>query len=77
MPVTTRSRLTVATGQIPPNPDWAGSHLAAITSNFKLPEYPRQSDISLPFRPPGYGHLCPPSKHDVSHNNNNKKLFNF
>ena len=58
-----------------PHPDWAGSHLAAMTSNFKLPEYPQQSHISLPFRPPDYGHLCPRSKHDISNNNN--KLFNF
>lgn len=43
--------------------------LTAMTSALQLPEHSWQSSIFLPFRPPGYGHLCPPRKHDDSINN--------
>lgn len=40
--------------------------LTAVTSDLQLPECPSQGSIVLPLGPPGYGHLCPSSKHHDS-----------
>lgn len=53
-------------GQFPSTQAGQEATLAAMTSDLPLPEHPWQSRRFPPFRLPGYGHLCPPIKYDIS-----------